>query len=353
MTNANEVTILYILNSDRKTNYRNLRTLVTRFGGDSQTLTNCIQNLDTIRNSNIKRIKSHNDINGYNQFCKDYSHDKWIYKFDKDGNKYDGLSDKTSYYDFLKLPYPIIKSVPVFNYMQHATTRDLPNLFLTVIDDESSNFDIKQAKLANYGFNNCGMSVAVIMNNAHDLNINDIKENADAAIVNIIDTPSDFKELKSKYVNTLMHYDIRSLNASIAGSPVMYGLMNHIPELHKQFDYFIEHGKFAKNAFTIDNIYNIIQSALSSDDDLAHSFVVTNMRPTGTDACLIDTFTGDNSVLFANEFIMMLSKYPLNKVIKIANMQMPKIPTNLVSIHNEGLNVLKTMAKSYYEHQKD
>lgn len=44
MTNANEVTILYILNSDRKTNYRNLRTLVARFGGDSQTLTNCIQN---------------------------------------------------------------------------------------------------------------------------------------------------------------------------------------------------------------------------------------------------------------------------------------------------------------------
>lgn len=117
------------------------------------------------------------------------------------------------------------------------------------------------------------------------------KEDASAEIIKFIDQPSEFPELTSKFATQICNsFDTEDLSTS----PLLYGIMLHIPELKHQLDYFINHGDFDYNAISIQNVYHILKESLTLDD-VTRALFVSNLRPYESAGALIDVRNADDN----------------------------------------------------------
>lgn len=337
MTEIKSTVLLYVLNGDKATNAKNFTTLTKRFGGDSYIAQRLYDDL--------LDPKDPKDVDTY------YDRFETIMgacKFDNDGEMID--EDDIDYDEFRSLPYPMVKFGPLFAYGDQELDYT-PNVLVTMINHKNSNYNVKNAIKGWRNSPNSDLAASIIIDNAHELNIDELKKNADSEIIKAVDSLSDFDELKSKYTSSLTDYDSWDLSKY----PLFVGVMNHVPEMKKRFNYFIEHGEFADDAFSVDSIYAIMKSALASDDDAAHAFFVTNLRPVPDYNCIIDTHNSDyNSTFFSGMLFHALSDHDkLEEFLDYVNRPIHYIPDDLETLNNEGLQVLTAMHKSYYEHQKD
>lgn len=166
---------------------------------------------------------------------------------------------------------------------------EYPSLSMCAIN-KPTNFNIR-CDMPMYNGGNSYLCISIIVDNANVLNTQNVKENASAEIIKFIDQPSNFPELTSKFATQICNsFDTEDLSTS----PLLYGMMLHIPELKHQFDYFMGHGEFDYNAISIQNVYHILKESLALDD-VTRALFVSNLRPYESAGALIDIRNADNN----------------------------------------------------------
>ena len=166
---------------------------------------------------------------------------------------------------------------------------EYPSLSMCAINNPTD-FNIRY-DMPMYNGGNSYLCISIIVDNANVLNTQNVKDNASAEIIKLVNRPSDFPELTSKFTTQICDsFDSEDLSTS----PLLYGMMLHIPELKHQFDYFMGHGDFDYNAISIQNVYHILKESLALDD-VTRTLFVSNLRPYESAGALIDVRNADDN----------------------------------------------------------
>lgn len=219
---------------------------------------------------------------------------------------------------------------------------DYPSLSMCAIN-KPTNFNIRY-DMPMYNGGNSYLCISIIVDNANVLNTQNVKENASAEIIKFIDQPSEFPELTSKFATQICNsFDTEDLSTS----PLLYGIMLHIPELKHQLDYFINHGDFDYNAISIQNVYNILKESLALDD-VTRALFVSNLRPYESSGALIDIRNADdNRQLWMENLLEWFDSTPnfdqvLDQKTELAKQLVP----SLANVIDAGAQIL---AKMYHK----
>lgn len=296
-----ETSLFYILNGDKETNAKNLSTLCDRFGITDEYL------------SAGDKMNVKIDDNGG-------------YVFDDDDNfeKSENASfEMTDIYD----------GIPVT---------------LCKIDNKNTKFAIDPDML--YGrISNGTQGAVVVVDNAHDLDLDSLKAQADddAHHAYVVNQESNFDELKSDTFKQIQdNYDSYDLD----NSPLVYGIMNHVPELKQQFDHFSKTGDFNHANINDTTMTNVLDSAFNGDDT-SKAFYLLNMIEISDCGNLVDPAYGSNQmfVIRTNDKFDQYdtSNEMIEDVKDDANRMKDKTP-ELSSLIDEGTQVLSSMAKAQY-----
>lgn len=294
--------LFYILNGSKETNDKNLNTLLDRFG---------IEQINRDQeDTEIAKIDADGD-----------------YVFENgDSNKFDDIENSA------------FKLLDIY---------DPTNVTICTIDHKNSNFVINADWL--YGrISNGNQGVIIIVNNAQDIDVDKIKTQADkdAHHAYVINQESNFDELQSDVFKEIINdYDIYD----VANSALLYGLMNHIPELKQQFDHFIKTGDFDYSKFNATDNLSILESALTGDK-YARAFYLLNLSEYDDCGSLLDTGYLSNEPLFTqlthtNFEVCDNADQALKNITYEANKLKDASP-ELASIIAEGTNVLTALAKA-------
>ena len=294
--------LFYILNGNKDTNDKNLNKLLDRFGIDEN-------NLDP-EETEFAKIDADGD-----------------YVFEN-GNKdkFDNVENAT--FELLDI-------------------HDPTNVTICTINKKNSNFSINPDWL--YGrISNGNQGVIIIVNNAQDIDVDKIKAQADkdAHHAYVINQESNFDALQSDVFKQIINdYDIYD----VAHSALLYGLMNHVPELKQQFDHFSKTGDFDYSKFNATDNIAILESALTGDK-YARAFYLLNLSEYDDCGSLIDTDYLANEPLFTQFTHIDFSgcdnaDQALENITYKAN-KMKDTSSTLASIIAEGTYVLTAMAKA-------
>lgn len=292
--------LFYILNGDKETNDKNLNTLLDRFGIEQN-------NLDP-EDTDFAKIDTDGD-----------------YVFE-DSDKFDNVENA---------PFELLDIY------------DPTNVTICTINKKNSNFSINPDWL--YGrISNGNQGVIIIVNNAQDIDVKKIKAQADndAHHAYVIDQESNFDALKSDVFKQIINdYDIYD----VANSALLYGLMNHIPELKDQFDHFSKTGDFDYSKFNATDNISILESALTGDK-YARAFYLLNLSEYDDCGSLVDTDYSANEPLFTqlthtNFEVCDNADQALENITYKANKLKDTNPA-LASIIDEGTKVLTALAKA-------
>lgn len=294
--------LFYILNGNKETNDKNLNTLLDRFG---------IEQINRDQeDTEIAKIDADGD-----------------YVFENgDSNKFDDIENSA------------FKLLDIY---------DPTNVTICTIDKKNSNFIINPDWL--YGrISNGNQGVIIIVNNAQDIDVDKIKTQADkdAHHAYVINQESNFDELQSDVFKQIINdYDIYD----VANSALLYGLMNHIPELKQQFDHFIKTGDFDYSKFNDTDNIAILESALTGDQ-YARAFYLINLSEYNDCGSLLDTGYLPNKPLFTQLTHIHFedcdnADQALKNITYEANKLKDTSP-ELASIIAEGTNVLTALAKA-------
>lgn len=294
--------LFYILNGDKETNDKNLNTLLDRFG------------------------VAENDID---QEDTDFA------KIDGDGDYVFENGNKDKFDDIENAAFKLLDIY------------DPTNVTICTIDHKNSNFIINPDWL--YGrISNGNQGVIILVNNAQDINVNKIKTQADkdAHHAYVIDQESNFNELQSDVFKEIINdYDIYD----VAHSALLYGLMNHIPELKDQFDHFSKTGDFDYSKFNATDNISILESALTGDK-YARAFYLLNLSEYDDCGSLLDTDYLANEPLFTQlthtNFEVCDNADQALENIKYKANEMKATSSTLASIIAEGTQILTAMAKA-------
>lgn len=188
----------------------------------------------------------------------------------------------------------------------------------------------------------------IIVNNAKDIDVKKIKAQADedAHHVYVINDVSNFDELQSDVFKEIINdYDIYD----VANSALLYGLMNHVPELKQQFDHFSKTGDFDYSKFNATDNIAILESALTGDK-YARAFYLLNLSEYDDCGSLVDTDYSANEPLFTqlthtNFEVCNNADQALENIKYKANKLKDTNPA-LASIIAEGTKVLTALAKA-------
>lgn len=294
--------LFYILNGNKETNDKNLNKLLDRFGIDEN-------NLDP-EETEFAKIDADGD-----------------YVFENgDSDKFDDIEN--SAFELLDIYDPT-------------------NVTICTIDKKNSNFSINPDWL--YGrISNGNQGVIIIVNNAQDIDVDKIKAQADkdAHHAYVINQESNFDALQSDVFKEIINdYDIYA----VANSALLYGLMNHVPELKQQFKHFIQHGDFDYSKFNATDNISILESALTGDK-YARAFYLLNLSEYSDCGSLLDTDYLANEPLFTqlthtNFEVCDNADQALENIKYKANKLKDTSPA-LASIIAEGMQVLTAMAKA-------
>lgn len=292
--------LFYILNGNKETNDKNLNKLLDRFGVAEN-------NLDP-EDTDFAKIDTDGD-----------------YVFE-DSDKFDNVENA---------PFELLDIY------------DPTNVTICTIDKKNSNFIINPDWL--YGrISNGNQGVIIIVNNAQDIDVKKIKAQADkdAHHAYVINQESNFDELQSDVFKEIINdYDIYD----VANSALLYGLMNHIPELKQQFKHFIQHGDFDYSKFNATDNITILESALTGDK-YARAFYLLNLSEYDDCGSLVDTDYSANEPLFTqlthtNFEVCDNADQALENIKYKANKLKDTNPA-LASIIAEGTKVLTALAKA-------
>lgn len=219
---------------------------------------------------------------------------------------------------------------------------DYPSLSMCAIN-KPTNFNIRY-DMPMYNGGNSYLCISIIVDNANVLTTQNVKEDASAEIIKFIDQPSEFPELTSKFATQICNsFDTEDLSTS----PLLYGIMLHIPELKHQLDYFINHGDFDYNAISIQNVYNILKESLTLDD-ITRALFVSNLRPYESSGALIDIRNADdNRQLWMENLLEWFDSTPnfdqvLDQKTELAKQLVP----SLANVIDAGAQIL---AKMYHK----
>lgn len=294
--------LFYILNGDKETNDKNLNTLLDRFGIEQN-------NLDP-EETEFAKIDADGD-----------------YVFENgDSDKFDAIENAA--FELLDIYDPT-------------------NVTICTINKKNSNFIINPDWL--YGrISNGNQGVIIIVNNAQDIDVDKIKAQADkdAHHAYVINQESNFDALQSDVFKQIINdYDIYA----VANSALLYGLMNHVPELKQQFKHFIQHGDFDYSKFNATDNISILESALTGDK-YARAFYLLNLSEYSDCGSLLDTDYLANEPLFTQlthtNFEVCDNADQALENIKYKANKMKAISSTLASIIAEGTKVLTAMAKA-------
>ena len=294
--------LFYILNGNKETNDKNLNTLLDRFGIDEN-------NLDP-EETEFAKIDADGD-----------------YVFENGNSaKFDDIEN--SAFELLDIYDPT-------------------NVTICTIDKKNSNFSINPDWL--YGrISNGNQGVIIIVNNAQDIDVDKIKAQADkdAHHAYVINQESNFDALQSDVFKEIINdYDLYD----VANSALLYGLMNHVPELKQQFDHFSKTGDFDYSKFNATDNIAILESALTGDK-YARAFYLLNLSEYDDCGSLLDTDYLANEPLFTqlthtNFEVCDNADQALENITYKANKLKDTSP-ELASIISEGTNVLTALAKA-------
>lgn len=294
--------LFYILNGNKETNDKNLNTLLDRFG------------------------VAENDI---------YPEETEFAKLDTDGDYVFEDGDKDKFDNVENAPFELLD------------VYDPTNVTICTIDKKNSNFSINPDWF--YGrISNGNQGVIILVNNAQDIDVKKIKAQADkdAHHAYVINQESNFDELRSDVFKEIINdYDIYA----VANSALLYGLMNHIPELKQQFDHFSKTGDFDYSKFNATDNITILESALTGDK-YARAFYLINLSEYDDCGSLVDTDYSANEPLFTqlthtNFEVCDNADQALENITYKANKLKDASPA-LASIIAEGTQVLTAMAKA-------
>lgn len=294
--------LFYILNGNKETNDKNLNTLLDRFG----VAENDIDQEDT-------------------DFAKIDADDDYVFE-NGDSNKFDDIENSA------------FKLLDIY---------DPTNVTICTIDHKNSNFVINADWL--YGrISNGNLGVIILVDNAHDIDVDNIKAQADkdAHHAYVMDDISSFDELQSDVFKQIINdYDIYD----VANSALLYGLMNHIPELKQQFDHFSKTGDFDYSKFNATDNLSILESALTGDK-YTRAFYLINLSEYDDCGSLLDTGYLPNKPLFTqlthtNFEVCDNADQALKNITYKAN-EMKDTSPALTSIIDEGTKVLTALAKA-------
>lgn len=294
--------LFYILNGTKETNDKNLNTLLDRFGIEQN-------NLDP--------------------------EDTDFAKIDGDGDYVFENGNKDKFDNVENAPFELLDIY------------DPTNVTICTINKKNSNFIINSDWL--YGrISNGNQGVIILVNNAQDIDVNKIKAQADkdAHHAYVINQESNFDALKSDVFKQIINdYDIYD----VANSALLYGLMNHIPELKDQFDHFSKTGDFDYSQFNATDNISILESALTGDK-YARAFYLLNLSEYDDCGSLLDTDYLANEPLFTQlthtNFEVCDNADQALENIKYKANEMKATSSTLASIIAEGTNVLTAMAKA-------
>ena len=294
--------LFYILNGNKETNDKNLNKLLDRFGIDEN-------NLDP-EETEFAKIDADGD-----------------YVFENGNSaKFDNIENA---------PFELLDIY------------DPTNVTICTIDKKNSNFSINPDWL--YGrISNGNQGVIIIVNNAQDIDVNKIKAQADkdAHHAYVINDVSNFDELQSDVFKQIINdYDIYD----VAHSALLYGLMNHVPELKQQFDHFSKTGDFDYSKFNATDNIAILESALTGDK-YARAFYLLNLSEYDDCGSLLDTDYLANEPLFTQlthtNFEVCDNADQALENIKYKANELKDTSPELASIIAEGTKVLTAMAKA-------
>lgn len=294
--------LFYILNGDKETNDKNLNKLLDRFG------------------------VAENDI---------YPEETEFAKIDTDGDYVFENGDKDKFDNVENAPFELLDIY------------DPTNVTICTINKKNSNFIINPDWF--YGrISNGNQGVIILVNNAQDIDVKKIKAQADkdAHHAYVINDVSNFDELQSDVFKQIINdYDIYA----VANSALLYGLMNHIPELKQQFDHFSKTGDFDYSKFNDADNLSILESALTGDQ-YARAFYLLNLSEYDDCGSLVDTDYSANEPLFTqlthtNFEVCDNADQALENITYKANKLKDTNPA-LASIIAEGTQVLTAMAKA-------
>ena len=294
--------LFYILNGNKETNDKNLNKLLDRFGIDEN-------NLDP-EETEFAKIDADGD-----------------YVFENGNSaKFDDIEN--SAFELLDIYDPT-------------------NVTICTIDKKNSNFIINPDWL--YGrISNGNQGVIILVNNAQDIDVAKIKAQADkdAHHAYVINQESNFDALQSDVFKQIINdYDIYD----VAHSALLYGLMNHVPELKQQFDHFSKTGDFDYSKFNATDNIAILESALTGDK-YARAFYLLNLSEYDDCGSLIDTDYLANEPLFTQfthiDFSGCDNADQALENITYKAIKMKDTSPALASIIAEGMQVLTAMAKA-------
>lgn len=219
---------------------------------------------------------------------------------------------------------------------------DYPSLSMCAIN-KPTDFNIRY-DMPMYNGGNSYLCISIIVDNANVLNTQNVKENASAEIIKFIDQPSEFPELTSKFATQICNsFDTEDLSTS----PLLYGIMLHIPELKHQFDYFINHGDFDYNAISIQNVYNILKESLALDD-VTRALFVSNLRPYDSAGALIDVRNADdNRQLWMENLLEWFDSTP--NFDQVLDQKAERAKQLVPSLANDIDAGAQTLAKMYHK----
>lgn len=293
--------LFYILNGNKETNDKNLNTLLDRFGIDEN-------NLDP-EETEFAKIDADGD-----------------YVFENGNSaKFDDIEN--SAFELLDIYDPT-------------------NVTICTINKKNSNFIINPDWL--YGrISNGNQGVIIIVNNAQDIDVDKIKAQADkdAHHAYVINQESNFDALQSDVFKEIINdYDLYD----VANSALLYGLMNHVPELKQQFKHFIQYGDFDYSKFNATDNISILESALTGDK-YARAFYLLNLSEYSDCGSLLDTDYLANEPLFTQlthtNFEVCDNADQALENIKYKANKLKDTSPELASIISEGTNVLTALAK--------
>lgn len=294
--------LFYILDGNKETNDKNLNKLLDRFG---------IEQIDlTQEDTDFAKIDADGD-----------------YVFENgNSDKFDDIEN--SAFELLDIYDPT-------------------NVTICTIDKKNSNFIINPDWL--YGrISNGNQGVIIIVNNAQDIDVDKIKAQADkdAHHAYVINQESNFDALQSDVFKQIINdYDLYD----VANSALLYGLMNHVPELKQQFKHFIQHGDFDYSKFNATDNITILESALTGDK-YARAFYLLNLSEYDDCGSLVDTDYSANEPLFTQlthtNFEVCDNADQALENIKYKANKLKDTSPELASIIAEGTHVLTTLAKA-------
>lgn len=294
--------LFYILNGNKETNDKNLNKLLDRFG------------------------VAENDI---------YPEETESAKLDTDGDYVFENGDSDKFDNVENAPFELLDIY------------DPTNVTICTIDKKNSNFSINPDWL--YGrISNGNQGVIILVNNAQDIDVKKIKAQADkdAHHAYVINDVSNFDELQSDVFKQIINdYDIYA----VANSALLYGLMNHIPELKQQFDHFSKTGDFDYSKFNATDNISILESALTGDQ-YARAFYLLNLSEYDDCGSLVDTDYSANEPLFTQlthtNFEVCDNADQALENIKYKANKLKDTNPELASIIAEGTKVLTALAKA-------